>query len=190
MFGVTVSGRGRAWETNEPLGFWRTFAALDTEDSEAVLEIYRRYGDPNPDNFLNSGVKSHTYGWRKQQATFSEMLLAWNPPGRDGISRARESNALPDRVFVNFSELLINADEKRPRIGTQYIRTGYRFVCRNLSDFMAASAMEMWLARIPMRQCDICGHWYGLQRRTAKVCSASCRNVKSRKAREKNVTRP
>ena len=43
-----------------------------------------------------------------------------------------------------------------------------------LADFMIDSALDMVLRGAKMRQCEVCGHWFELQRNTARVCSAAC----------------
>ena len=88
---VEAGGRGRAWSTDKPLGFWRTFTEIGLEETDHVAMIFRRYGDP----FGLLPNASDTGGWVGLFACLSAATVAWDAAGPDGISRLTSA---PDRL--------------------------------------------------------------------------------------------
>ncbi|RWK11852.1 hypothetical protein [Mesorhizobium sp.] len=167
VFTISASGNGRAWETEEPRGFWRTFAELDQNDEAAVIDIVRRYGDPDgqllPEKPVHTG---HWHGW----ATFLALIShAWRDPDHDGISHVRD-----DFVAQATADLIMPRLDVRLNVGSslQPVARAMR-----LGDYMVASASFMVARRAPMRRCDHCRHWFALKRSTARFCSTECRSA-------------
>ena len=180
---LAVSGNGRKWTASRPRGFWRTFGNLDFENDAEIVDFIKRYGDP--DSALSPKQTVYTYQWRKLILLLYSFNIAWQSPDEDGISRVGPTGQLIVTDVQGFNERYLKG--VRP---TTDVNGVMRFSCEKLAEYMAVSAMLMLQEETAMRRCDVCGHWYGLQRITAKVCSDTCRNIRSREAREKNVARP
>lgn len=170
---ITTSGEGRRWAADEPKGFWRTFAEINHEDDAAVQNFVRRYGDPEGE--LAPACPVHTGLWYPLMTVLALFRNAWSEPDREGISRA-----LPDpNAFGGWSveqaKMLVNQTDVRVTFEPKPVAR-----CAHLGDYMIASAAFMLENKTPMRRCDQCGHWYGLQRRTGRFCSGECRSAAAR----------
>jgi hypothetical protein len=179
LFEVAASGHGRKWQTDTALGFWRDFYDLSLDDGDAITAFIRRYGDPHGD--LDRGGAMHTGQWKNLKALLGTAASAWEPVGRDGVSRVA---ADPKRLKV--AEWFLRNDpmpflkDAEPALDPH---GGPRVVLRakSLAAFMGLSALSAIARRVPMRRCDHCGSWLELNRKDARFCSGTCRSLHSQR---------
>lgn len=183
LFEITATGRGRKWQTDSTLAFWRSFAELDLDDGDAVARFAQHHGDPWLN--LDVGERSHTLAWKPLAVVLAEFAAAWGPAGKDGVSRVaadqhgfkRAEMALRDRAVPLTDHLEVLPD---PKGGL-----GLVVRAKSLAAFMSASAASALHRRVPMRRCQHCGDWMEAIRRDARFCSSSCRSFYSQQRKEK-----
>ena len=167
--GIGVSGTGRRWVANKSLGFWRSFPEIQITDE--AIEWVRRYG--NPLEHLGGDRRIiFTDGWNDLAEVFSRAASLWDAPGEDGVSRFNGRH-IGKPIEINSPPMTINFNSM----------TGFRIVIKSLGTFMLMSAVDSMLRKVPMRRCEVCGHWFELRRNTGRVCSSRCQQIKS--SREK-----
>jgi hypothetical protein len=178
LFELTTGGRGRRWEATEPEGFWRTLAELDIDSGKQVRSFVRRHGDPFGQ--LAADAPQHTGHWKNLAALLGVAARAWEPPGRDGVSRlTRDRDRLGEAMyFLRDAEMpLLKGVEPTvyPTDGSIVLRA------TSLAAFMAVSASMHLQQRVAMRQCQHCRTWLAIGRSDTRFCSASCRVYHSQK---------
>jgi hypothetical protein len=178
LFEVAASGRGRAWETDTALGFWRDFAELPLDDGDAVVAFIRRYGDPY--GALDRGEAMHTGHWKNLKALIGTAASAWEPAGPDGVSQVATD---PKRLKLAEWFLRDNPAPVMKDVEPMLDPHGPHIVVRakSLATFMCLSALSAVARRVPMRRCQHCGAWLELNRRDSRFCSGACRALHSQR---------
>jgi hypothetical protein len=170
--GIKISGKGRRFRETEGRGYWRSFPEIQTAD-EAVRWV-QRYGDPYGELSANRPI-AFTDAWHLQMDQLRDLAVAWDPPGADGVSRFSDK-AGPIQIKVEGVPLLFDSTvgEFAPQ-------------CEHSAFYMLISAIDCVRRKVPMRRCEVCGHWFELRRSTGRVCSNACQIIKS--SREKGIER-
>jgi len=172
---VAASGHGRKWTTNIALAFWRDFTDLPLDDVDAIAGFVRRRGDPY--GALDRGEVMHTGHWKNLQALLGTAVSAWEPAGRDGVSRVAA-----DTKRLKLAEWFLSDDPAPILKDTETVLDPHsepRVVLRakSLATFMCLSALSAIERRVPMRRCAHCGSWLELNRKDSRFCSGTCRSL-------------
>jgi hypothetical protein len=189
FYDFAPEGAGRRYRTRGPAGWWRDFAAMDTNDRAQVLAFLARRGDPAgrlEQAALNvararlgqppgEDPKPSTGAWFNLTVTLKTIARAWSPPDADGISviddpeRWEEAKYL--RRFLG-GDSIFRAIELEPDPEEQRL-----FILRvkSLGDYMQMSAASSLIRRAKMRTCTHCGSWFEFTKAHARFCSLSCR---------------
>jgi hypothetical protein len=161
--GIGSTGKGRKWSATSSAGFWRSFPELRSPD-EAVNWL-QRYGEP-----FDQGQIAYTDGWERFADELRDYATLWGPPDQNGVSH-----------FIDHSEV----DVRIENVPIIFNKKAFVPVCENLALYMRFSALDCWRREVPMRRCDICGHWFELRRNTGRVCSNRCQIIKSNQEKGK-----
>ena len=174
---IAASGRGRRWETETSLGFWRDFYELPPGNIDALVAFVRRYGDPY--GALDRGdPTTQTTHWKSLQALLGTAASAWEPVDSDGVSQVA---ADPKRLKLAEWFLRDNPAPVLQDVESAFDPHSPRLVVRakTLATFMLLSALSAVARRVSMRHCDYCNSWMEINRGNARFCSGSCRSLYS-----------
>ena len=175
---LAVSGNGRKWTASRPRGFWRTFGNLDFENDAEIVDFIKRYR--HPDSALSPKQTVYTYQWRKLILLLYSFNIAWQSPDEDGISRVGPTGQLIVTDVQGFNERYLKRIPPHDR-------------CERRDGILLREASGVYggvgNADVAGGDCDASlRHLWPLVRSTAptaKVCSASCRNIQSKRGSRK-----
>ena len=173
---ATTTGDGRLWSERAPRGFWRSFSEVDCDNDAAVAGWLQRYGDPK--SVLTTDHPVDISGWPLLAGVLTVFGRGWGERDRNGIALVREDANLQAQA-----DLIMRHVDIRFVIEPNLTPAAY---CDRLQDYLIGSATFMLVRKVPMRRCDHCQHWFGLQRRTARFCSDECRSAASRARKDQS----
>jgi hypothetical protein len=179
QFAFVASGNGQQWEADQPMAFWRNFAAIDLTNDTEALRFIAQHGDPF--GYLdieptqpNRSPHGTNQPWFALKAALREIAQAWDPLDPNEISFISND---PERLTVAQQALYeLARPDKAGLKDIEWIAQGRGLVprARTLQAFIIASAASALRRGIAMRVCRYCADWFELRRTDAVYCSGSC----------------
>jgi len=179
QFAFRASGGGQQWDTDQPMAFWRNFAAMDLTHGGEALDFIKRHGDPFGYLDLeparpNQPPAGTNAEWPALKAALREIAQAWDPLDPNEISFISNDR---DRLEVAQRALYeLARPDKEGLQDVEWIAQGRGLVprARTLRAFMIASAASALRRGIAMKKCAYCDDFFELKRTDAIYCSGSC----------------
>jgi hypothetical protein len=174
QFNYIILGNGREWHTDQPRGFWRSFAGLlNTTDPEESRRFMARHGDPvGGAEIRKSGSNAE---WFALQNALAAIAQAWDDPNDpNGVSHITDDRARLTTAQDALYELARPDKNGLPDMECIALGRGLVSRAKTLPTFMIGSAGHALEHSIPMQRCHYCNDWFEPRRTDALYCTASC----------------